>query len=43
MRSMAWVALYHVFDGLQSVCLFVLRCFKVVLLPFLSVEQVLPP
>ena len=32
---LAWVALYHVFDGLQSVCLFSLRCFKVVLLPFL--------
>ena len=31
---LAWVALYHVFDGLQSVGLFVLRCFRVAFLPF---------
>lgn len=31
---LAWVALYHVFDGLQSVGLFVLRCFRVAFVPF---------
>lgn len=31
---LAWVALYHLFDGLQSIGLFVLRCYKVAFLPF---------
>ncbi len=33
--TLAWVALYHVFDGLQSISLFLLRCFKIAFVPFL--------
>jgi MATE family multidrug resistance protein len=32
---LAWVALYHFFDALQAVCVFFLRCFRVVLIPLL--------
>ena len=32
---LAWVAAYHVFDALQTICLFSLRCFKMAFLPFL--------
>ncbi len=32
---LAWVAVYHAFDALQTVCLFSLRCFKMAFLPFL--------
>ena len=32
---LAWVALYHLFDGLQSISLFLLRCFKIAFVPFL--------
>jgi len=31
---LSWVALFHLFDGLQALAIFVLRCFKVTLLPF---------
>ena len=31
---LAWVALYHLADGIQTMCLFLLRCFRVTLLPF---------
>lgn len=30
-----WVALYHWFDALQTICAFVLRCYRVTLLPLL--------
>ena len=30
---LAWVALYHFFDGLQCLCVFILRCFSVVIAP----------
>ena len=32
---LAWVALYHFFDALQAVCVFFLRCYRVVLMPLL--------
>jgi multidrug resistance protein, MATE family len=32
---LAWVAVYHWFDALQTVCAFVLRCYRVTLLPLL--------
>ncbi len=32
---LGWVALYHLFDGLQSISLFLLRCFKIAFVPFL--------
>jgi multidrug resistance protein, MATE family len=32
---LAWVAAYHWFDALQTVCAFVLRCYRVTLLPLL--------
>ncbi len=32
---LAWVAAYHLFDALQTICLFSLRCFKLAFLPFL--------
>jgi MATE family multidrug resistance protein len=31
---LSWVALFHLFDGLQALAIFVLRCFKVAILPF---------
>ena len=31
---LAWVALYHLADGIQTMCLFLLRCFGVVMSPF---------
>ena len=31
---LAWVAAYHLFDALQTICLFTLRCFKLAFLPF---------
>jgi len=31
---LSWVALFHLFDGLQALAIFILRCFKVTLLPF---------
>ena len=30
---LAWVALYHLADGVQTVCIFVLRCYRVTLAP----------
>ncbi len=32
---LAWVAMYHFFDALQAVCVFFLRCYRVVLMPLL--------
>ncbi len=32
---LAWVAMYHFFDALQAVCVFLLRCYRVVLMPLL--------
>jgi MATE family multidrug resistance protein len=32
---LAWVALYHLFDAVQAVCVFVLRCYRITLLPLL--------
>ncbi len=31
---LAWVAVFHLFDGLQALCLFILRCFRVAVAPF---------
>lgn len=31
---LAWVALYHLADGIQTMCLFLLRCFGIAMLPF---------
>lgn len=30
---LAWVALYHLADGVQTVCIFVLRCYRITLAP----------
>ena len=32
---LAWVAAYHLFDALQVICFFTLRCFKIAFIPFL--------
>lgn len=32
---LSWVALYHWFDALQTICSFVLRCYRVTLVPLL--------
>jgi MATE family multidrug resistance protein len=32
---LAWVALYHLADSVQVVCVFFLRCFRVTLVPLL--------
>ena len=32
---LAWVALYHFFDAIQAVCVFVLRCYRVTVAPLL--------
>lgn len=32
---LAWVALYHLADSVQAVCVFFLRCFRVTLMPLL--------
>jgi MATE family multidrug resistance protein len=32
---LAWVALYHVFDGLQAVTVFILRCFSIAVAPLI--------
>jgi multidrug resistance protein, MATE family len=32
---LAWVAFYHVADALQALCVFVLRCYRIVLAPLL--------
>jgi multidrug resistance protein, MATE family len=32
---LVWVAVYHWFDALQTICAFVLRCYSVTLLPLL--------
>lgn len=32
---LGWVALYHWFDALQTICSFVLRCYRITLLPLL--------
>jgi multidrug resistance protein, MATE family len=32
---LVWVAVYHWFDALQTICAFVLRCYRVTLLPLL--------
>ncbi len=32
---LAWVALYHLFDAVQAVCVFVLRCYRITLAPLL--------
>jgi multidrug resistance protein, MATE family len=36
-----WVAVYHWFDAIQTVCAFVLRCYRVTLLPLLIYGVVL--
>ena len=32
---LAWVALYHLADSLQAVCAFLLRCYRITLMPLL--------
>jgi MATE family multidrug resistance protein len=32
---LAWVALFHLFDALQAVCVFILRCYRVTVAPLL--------
>lgn len=32
---LAWVALYHVADAIQTFCIFVLRCYRITLLPLI--------
>ncbi len=32
---LAWVALYHLMDALQAVCAFILRCYRMTLIPLL--------
>lgn len=32
---LAWVALYHLVDALQAVCAFILRCYRITLLPLI--------
>ena len=32
---LAWVVAFHLFDGLQALCVFVLRCFRVAIAPLL--------
>jgi MATE family multidrug resistance protein len=32
---LGWVALYHFFDAIQTVCAFLLRCFRITLSPLL--------
>ena len=36
-----WVALYHLSDGLQTVCAFVLRCYRITLAPLLVYSTLL--
>jgi multidrug resistance protein, MATE family len=31
---LGWVALYHIADGIQAMCGFVLRCYRITVLPF---------
>ena len=32
---LVWVAIYHLFDAVQAVCVFVLRCYRITLAPLL--------
>jgi MATE family multidrug resistance protein len=32
---LGWVALFHLVDAIQAVCAFVLRCYKITLLPLI--------
>jgi MATE family multidrug resistance protein len=32
---LGWVALYHLVDALQAVCAFILRCYKMTVLPLI--------
>ncbi len=32
---LAWVALFHLFDAMQAVCVFILRCYRVTVTPLL--------
>jgi MATE family multidrug resistance protein len=32
---LAWVALFHLFDAVQAVCVFILRCYRVTVAPLL--------
>ncbi len=32
---LAWVALFHLFDAMQAVCVFILRCYRVTVAPLL--------
>jgi MATE family multidrug resistance protein len=32
---LAWVALFHFFDAIQAVCVFILRCYRVTVAPLL--------
>jgi MATE family multidrug resistance protein len=32
---LGWVALYHFVDAIQTVCAFLLRCFRIILMPLL--------
>jgi multidrug resistance protein, MATE family len=34
-QLLVWVAIYHWFDAIQTICAFVLRCYRVTLLPLL--------
>jgi len=32
---LGWVAIYHLFDSIQAVCAFILRCYKITLMPLI--------
>lgn len=38
---LGWVAAYHFFDAIQTVCAFLLRCFRITLIPLLIYSVVL--
>ena len=38
---LGWVALYHFFDAIQTVCAFLLRCFRITLIPLLIYSIIL--
>jgi MATE family multidrug resistance protein len=38
---LSWVAFYHFFDAIQTVCAFLLRCFRITLIPLLIYSIIL--
>jgi MATE family multidrug resistance protein len=38
---LSWVAIYHFFDAIQTVCAFLLRCFRITLIPLLIYSIIL--